>query len=129
MKSLVPTHPHLRTKVQRRQRAKHWLVQQDALPKDKRLKVERVEVCIGSRRKNVKGVKLENIEQVFHETTWFSIVGLRDGRVVFLDGRRVRPESGCTDATVSHDLENLWWYGVDQPAREAFTTQIAKATA
>lgn len=122
-KSLVPTHPHLRTKAQRIKRAKQWCLNLDAF------QIDRVEVCIGSRRKNTRGIKPAKVEQVIHTThTGLVIVKLQDGRFVFLDGRRLHSRE-TMDATVSHDLENLWWYGVDQPAREAFTAQIAKASA
>ena len=120
MKSLVPIHPDLRTKAQRVRAV-------CMLQTLKNPTLVHVEVCIGSRRKSTKGIQYTQIVELFHVVGplyTLAIVKLRDGRFVFLDRRN----ADHIVAVVSHDLENLWWYGVRQSAREAFTYAIKRAS-
>ena len=142
-KSTIPVHEPLRTKKLRQARAKLW--QKRDLPHGvwsyalehlaPAYSSSSVTLAIGSRRKNRRGVTIANVTEVHYEAAaapdkngdlrQYAIVSLADRRVVLLElyiWQSAPREVALTQcyATVSHDLENLWWYAVPQHARDQF---------
>lgn len=79
-----------------------------------------VDIALNSKRRNTKSIRPDAVEAVHYDAGQKIIVTLADGRVVCM---RVRFSALC--ATVSHDLEHLWWYGLTQQDREDFAPPAA----
>lgn len=117
-KRTVPYGPGLKTRPERIRAAKElkqepddWL---DTLLRAQKA-LGKISQCIGSKRKNLKGIECSKIAQVHFSggfPSTYLIVELFDGRMVYISG---------TEVIVSHDLENLWWYGVPEVVRKVMT--------